>query len=1107
MRIDVVSASAGTGKTWRLTQELVEALLDGTAQPEGIVAVTYTVKAAGELESRLRAGLHRSGKPELAARVRDGYIGTIHSVCQRLLREFALEAGLSPLLEPIPEAERRRLFDVALAGVLRGREAELNELGRRLAAGDWKGPLRTIVDRARENGMDAFALASSARASRDGLAGVLGKPSLGQPEYTKRLGAALAKLLPALEAEAAEDNKAARERAAMARGLAADLRRFGLPAWKDQVQLAGKLGAKKLAPVAGDLVALVGEHLRCEAFHEDLFGLQAALFALAGEALADFAAEKAAARVVDYGDMLAQAHEILSKRAVQEALRARLDLVVVDELQDTSPMQLAVVAALGGLSKRSIWVGDRKQAIFGFQGSDPELMSAAMEAALGKRPPALLSTSYRSRPPLVELVSALFAEALEPHGFPREQVVLTAARPDPAELGGQPVLECWRWAPETSKDESGKVKARANEAAALAAGVEALLAKPPLVRERVEGGEDRLRPAARRDVAVLAFANFRCRAIADALRARGIAAKVSLEGLAETPEAILARAALALLADPGDGVAALEVGWLGGAAAADPDGWLSRRFVEVAEWRRAREAAEKKGEKGLPLPLPFGDDPRVAALRAATGEASRLSPAEALDLALRTANIVGLLRRWPEPEQRLANLEALRGEARAYEGLCAARRSAGTVLGLVAHLARLDAGELEDAGKQAAPAADDAVTVSTWHKAKGLEWPVVVLSQLDHDKERSVFDVSVEPAESFDFRAPLAGRWIRYWSWPYGGLTKGLALLDRADESPEAGRARDRTLRERLRLLYVGFTRARDLLILVASVNDKDGMKVPALSPLGDATGRGRVELPFEEEEGASEVRIGQGRWPCRVRTFSGLPPDKAAAGGPASRWYAPGERVRRPREILSPSTEPMLGTARVVAVTPLARRRKLAAKAEVMGPVGDAFHAFLAADQGGDATARTAMASRLLSAHGVSGALDPGTLLEASDSLRAFLGARFAGAGWFQEWPVRARTTGKHPRLLVGEVDLFLELPDGFVLVDHKSFPGGAAERHERLTKWAQQLGWYAHVLAMATGKPLRAAFIHLPIRGEMVEVDLAQLARPDPAASPVTRPDSRAP
>ena len=86
MTIEIVSASAGTGKTHRLTGDLVKALLDGSARPEGVVAITYTVKAAAELESRIRGRLLEEGRADLAARVRDGYIGTIHSVCQRLLR-------------------------------------------------------------------------------------------------------------------------------------------------------------------------------------------------------------------------------------------------------------------------------------------------------------------------------------------------------------------------------------------------------------------------------------------------------------------------------------------------------------------------------------------------------------------------------------------------------------------------------------------------------------------------------------------------------------------------------------------------------------------------------------------------------------------------------------------------------------------------------------------------------------------------------------------------------------------------------------------------------------------------------------------------------------
>ncbi len=116
-----------------------------------------------------------------------------------------------------------------------------------------------------------------------------------------------------------------------------------------------------------------------------------------------------------------------------------------------------------------------------------------------------------------------------------------------------------------------------------------------------------------------------------------------------------------------------------------------------------------------------------------------------------------------------------------------------------------------------------------------------------------------------------------------------------------------------------------------------------------------------------------------------------------------------------------------------------------------------------------------------------PESLVAASDALRTWLETRYPGASWFREWPVRARIDGPAPRLLVGEVDLFLELPDAFVLVDHKSFPGSEKERDRRLLEeYAPQLGWYAQVLAKALGKPLRAAFVHLPMRGEMAEVRL---------------------
>ena len=1083
MKIDVVSASAGTGKTYRLSGDLTKALLDGSARPEGVVAITYTVKAAGELESRIRARLLGEGRADLAARVRDGYIGTIHSVCQRLLREFSLEAGLSPYLEPIPEAERRRLFDVALAAVLGGRESRLNELARRLELEDWKAVLLAIVDAARANGMDEGAMTASAAKSRAGLQALLGEATINRAAYEEQLKAAHARLQPKLDELAQGTVAAAKERAAAGQRIGAALAAGRMPSWKEQLQFANLVDMKKLSAWTADFVALASQHSACAGFHEDLLEMQEALFGLAGAALGVFVAEKGAAGVVDFGDMLAQARALLARPAVQEALRAKLDLVLVDEFQDTSPLQLAVVSALGQLARRSIWVGDRKQAIYGFQGSDPELMTAATDVALGGRAPDILGRSWRSRTPLVELTSTLFSAALAPHGFPPEQVRLDAAKVDPPELASAPAIECWRW--DKGKVERDGRKVTADEPSALAAGVAELLAAPPLVRERGAGEVEPLRRATARDVAVLARSNDRCRKIAAALRARGIPAKVSLSGVTLTPEGVLTRGALALLADPQDGVAALEVAWLGGAPSGDPDGWLSRRLLEVSSWRAAADAAVARNERRPPAPLAFEDDARVSALRKAVDEAERLSPAQALDLALRVAGIPALVRAWPEPGQRLANLEALRAEALAYEQLCEAQKSAATMLGLVAHLDAV--GGADEAGKQAAPSSEDAVSVATWHKAKGLEWPVVVLSHLEFKRERDVFDVAVEGAKSFDFTRPLEGRWVRWWPWPYGKMSTGLAFLDAALRTPEAAQVAASDLRERLRLLYVGFTRPRDLLVLVAGCSEKGGPATATLELLCGADGKVLLGAPFEEEPGLRSLEVGDAEWPCTVRVVSGLPPIAVAPPTKEGRWYAASPRPERPRERLNPSVEPLAGSPKIVEVSRLGGRKPLDAKPEQAADVGEAIHGFLAADRHGERAARLAMATRLLRGYGVQGAFAPDTLLEVSDALRTWLDARYPGATWRREWPVRARLAGDPPRLLVGEVDLFLELPDGFVLVDHKSFPGTERERDRRLVEdYAPQLGWYAEVLEKALGKPMKAAFIHLPIRGEMAEVGL---------------------
>src|SRR6266568_6775304 len=114
-----VSAGAGTGKTKVLVERFACAVCDEGVDVESILVLTYTEKAAGELRSRIRAGLVERGRPDLARELDGAWISTIHGFCHRLLRAHPFAAGLDPRFRELDEAQaavlRSEAFDEALA--------------------------------------------------------------------------------------------------------------------------------------------------------------------------------------------------------------------------------------------------------------------------------------------------------------------------------------------------------------------------------------------------------------------------------------------------------------------------------------------------------------------------------------------------------------------------------------------------------------------------------------------------------------------------------------------------------------------------------------------------------------------------------------------------------------------------------------------------------------------------------------------------------------------------------------------------------------------------------------------------------------------------------
>jgi ATP-dependent helicase/nuclease subunit A len=197
----------------------------------------------------------------------------------------------------------------------------------------------------------------------------------------------------------------------------------------------------------------------------------------------------------------------------------------------------------------------------------------------------------------------------------------------------------------------------------------------------------------------------------------------------------------------------------------------------------------------------------VEPLRSLRDRVPQLTPGEMLDAVLHVPGVLAQVTRWGMVEQRLDNLEALRGLVDMYQNEQRTERQAATLNDLCQWLSNQKDAEQPQSSRP------NAVLILTYHGAKGLEWPIVLLSELESDAKGSPFRLVAENEAPSDWRAPLHGRMLHYWPWPYGEQAKDVGLDSVAAASPQGANALATERLERIRLLYVGMTRTRDYLI------------------------------------------------------------------------------------------------------------------------------------------------------------------------------------------------------------------------------------------------------------------------------------------------------
>jgi ATP-dependent helicase/nuclease subunit A len=1043
--IKVVSASAGSGKTYRLTEELAEALKGGL-EPEEVLATTFTNKAAAELTERVRTSLLERGEWEKAQRIFDGYVGTVNSVCGRLLTDFAFEAGLSPTLDVLPEGEDQAIYEKAIAAVVEKHAPDIEPVAWRFEVDNWRADVKRISDLARINNIAPENLQANRDRSLQTFQALLpqAEPKSREGQLDQALFEAIAEAVAHLQ-EGQDETQATEKVLQFLQRLLRRQRADHHLSWPDWVRLSKLSPGAKSRAIVAKVIEAAEVHTRHPRFQRDVKEYIFRIFACAAEAMRNFADFKREYGLIDFVDQETLCLQLLRDPQVRDQLKERLRLVLVDEFQDTSPVQLAVFLQLAQIADWAVWVGDQKQSIYGFRGTDPLLMDAVIEDLIDPKHLDILPYSYRSRPELVSFTSALFPEAFEPLGIPRERVTLKPAR---EEVGQGPALRVW-WL---------QAKKNEEEADALAVVVRSLISEAADFQV-VDKPTKQLRPLRGEDLAILCRTNAKCRQVAEALEAHGVRAIVPRSGLLARPECVLALACLRFLVDAGDSLAIAEILHF------TEDPFTPRQWF--TSWLTQQETPSWKSHTII-LGL---DEERQKLLH--------LTPSEALQLAMSVGAVSDRVVRWGDGPQRLANLEMLRSLALKYEEKCLIARSAGTPAGLVAFLAsEVRETELD---KQAEGHDEHTVQVLTYHRAKGLEWPVVILSDLQTQEKGSPFGVDINPSdEPFDVKNPLSGRWIRFWPWPYGSQQVGVGLDEAIGKSQERKAALLKEKKELVRLLYMGMTRARDYLVFAAREGKRSS--TAWLDSLKGGNDSSILSLPL----GAATNAIKVGRQSFEVHTSAFQPLETPWQKEPGVVYVSATIPLKKPflPARLSPSKmEPgfLPLTVKDSQSVTLGPRLPLQGHPD-MNLLGEAFHGFLAADDPSlDSEQRLEIARRLLKNWRTDG-LDPEEFLVAGDRLWDYILKRYgAGSIYHREWPVHLRVGEQK---LSGWIDLLVETKEGYVVVDHKSFPGSTDQWPEKAKEYAPQLLAYRKAVEEATGRPVLETCIHMFVLGLMLKL-----------------------
>ena len=1061
-RVTYISAGAGSGKTYTLTHLLANHIANGDVEPEKVILTTYTKKAAAEFREKAKSVLYEEGRKnpmlyEAAARLEQASIGTVHAVANSFVQKYWYYLGLSPQQKVIAEEDVNFYISQSLAELPTEDEIKfLNKFryqfgieklrvpgdpskGSYADYGYWKDLLVQVIKKSETFGVKD--LAESRQKSLDLVRSLYhGDMTMPTAEEIKSAIEELLNAIPLATRIKEENRKVLADNIKKYLPVPKDISFLWIKSFKEALSAdVSKASIANNAPKSVDLNGRINIW-NCPIVRTMNERLVNTIFDMAERWKEGYEQYKSQNHLLDYDDMERYMLELLKREDVREDIRSSYEYLFVDEFQDSSPIQVQIFDELSKLMKKSYWVGDYKQAIYGFRGTDTELVKAVVDTiSKGQNGNHLgdpLDTCWRSEPAITNMVNHVFIPVFGKDGLGEKMVRLepkTKKADDP--VVNEP-LRLWNLNYDNKEEAIHEIGRR--------------------IAVMVQKG---IKPS---DIAVLNNSNSDLNTLAEELRKYNLPVHRSDGSITEEKEKQLLFALLSLLVNKRNSMAMLQINYL-----TTPDSSLG-------------ELIDQKLEDSDFL----ASHPLIQQLFSQRDKFNQQSVSSLVESVIIEMDLYGESRHWDTTTRGFNILRTCIEIARQYEEHCLQLGLPATISGYMNYV---DTTEIKTEGDS------DGVCLYTIHGSKGLEWKYVIVTSLENDFMSKFYSRNFFGVQTRHETTPVADNLyvpmtITVLPWIYGGAYNPPAEVLASIQGEDKKKDKDlinSVKSEAKRKLYVGMTRASEHLILAHIKTKKigDPMKwfhnidVEIDEPTGDLT---QIDI-FKSKDIFTIENI-----PSPEDENALIYPSQRNTDKVLSLQVDNAADAYEHRDIQPSMIDCVADEVKVLLDEPRQRIPIENVRDEnTMAKVGTCIHNIFCAI---DVDHNEGFVKSAILAHEMQHYLtNAKPILQAWDWLVEFMTKQFGPAiATYHERPFKYELNGQ---ITTGSIDLVWKTAQGCIVIDYKTYPNWkketvtSPENKHYAGNYKGQLDCYEKALSLS-GENVLAKLIYYPVNGMIVQI-----------------------